>query len=273
MPTKLRADHCGDLENTGFSGFHYFPCNPWEFMASNEQGPPFEASEVGLADGHLKFTGGNSTLKTYLGAAVKDIFMTICFIIAAAGSTAFAQLPGGQSTLFSGSNNCAVCHASNGQANTENGIDVSPVTQWRSTMMANAARDPLWRAKVSAEIATFPALAEDIETKCTRCHAPMGNFEAEYHGAPGYSISEMINDPLALDGVSCTLCHQIQPDNLGASSSYSGHFQVDDSGVIFGPYSNPLVGPMQMMSGYTPTPAAHTATSELWNCRIELRRR
>jgi hypothetical protein len=73
----------------------------------------------------------------------------------------------------------------------------------------------------------------------------------------------MINDPLALDGVSCTLCHQIQPGNLGASSSYSGHFQVADSGVIFGPYSNPLVGPMQMMSGYTPTPAAHTATSEL----------
>ncbi len=194
---------------------------------------------------------------------MKNIFMIFCLTVAAAGSTAIAQLPGGQSTLFSGSNNCAVCHASNGQANTENGVDVSPVTQWRSTMMANAARDPLWRAKVSAEIATFPALQEAIESKCTRCHAPLGNAEAAFHGATSYSVAEMTADPLALDGVSCTLCHQIQPDNLGLPDSYSGHFEVDDSHQIFGPYPDPLVGPMRGMSGYSPVQADHTNDSEL----------
>jgi hypothetical protein len=201
--------------------------------------------------------------ETNLEMVVRIQLVISCLIIAANYATAFAQLPGGQSPLFSGSGNCALCHASNGQANTENGVDVSPVTQWRSTMMANSARDPLWRAKVSAEIATFPALREAIESKCTRCHAPMGHAEAEYHGAPGYSIAEMISDPLALDGVSCTLCHQIQPGNLGDSSSYSGRFQISDSGVIFGPFPNPLGGPMRMMSGYTPTLATHTANSEL----------
>ena len=169
-------------------------------------------------------------------------------VLVAATATSAAELPTGSSALFSGSGNCALCHSSDGQANTESGTDVSPVTQWRSTMMANAARDPLWRAKGSAEVATVPALPEAIESKCTRCHAPLGNAEAEYQGAAGYSIAELVSDPLALDGVSCTLCHQIQPTNLGLPSSYSGHFEIDDSHEIFGPYPDPLVGPMSHRS-------------------------
>ena len=194
---------------------------------------------------------------------MKHLFPLAFLVLVAATATSAADLPTGSSTLFSGSGNCALCHSSDGQANTESGTDVSPVTQWRSTMMANAARDPLWRAKVSAEVATFPALAEAIESKCTRCHAPLGNAEAEYQGAAGYSIAELVSDPLALDGVSCTLCHQIQPTNLGLSTSYSGHFEIDDSHEIFGPYPDPLVGPMSHMSGYTPVQAAHTNKSEL----------
>jgi hypothetical protein len=193
----------------------------------------------------------------------KQLIQLACLALAAATAASAAELPQGSSALFSGSGNCAQCHASDGRANTEGATDVSPVTQWRSTMMANAARDPLWRAKVSAEVATFPALAEAIESKCTRCHAPLGNAEAEYQGTIAYSIAEMASDPLALDGVSCTLCHQIQPANLGLPASYSGHFEIDDSHEIFGPYPDPLVGPMRNMSGYTPVQADHTNKSEL----------
>ncbi|MEZ4765321.1 MAG: hypothetical protein R3C26_19700 [Calditrichia bacterium] len=39
-------------------------------------------------------------------------------------------------------------------------------------MMANA-KDPLFRAKVSAEVAENPALQAVIEDKCTTCHAPI----------------------------------------------------------------------------------------------------
>ncbi len=126
----------------------------------------------------------------------------------------YAQnLPTETSTLFSGSGNCASCHAP-GAPNTSalldsRGRDVSPVTLWRSTMMANSARDPLWRAKVSVETLLTPSLKAYIKDKCTTCHAPMGRTESIANGAAFYSIAEMESDPLAMDGVSCTVCHQI----------------------------------------------------------------
>ncbi|MCB0313391.1 MAG: hypothetical protein KDH84_09035, partial [Calditrichaeota bacterium] len=69
-------------------------------------------------------------------------------------------LPTQESTIFSGSGNCAVCHAP-GTPNTAallgpNGDDISPVTYWRATMMANSAKDPYWQARVTAEVAANP---------------------------------------------------------------------------------------------------------------------
>ena len=47
---------------------------------------------------------------------------------------------------FVGASRCAVCH----ELLTDNkGNDMSISGHWRSTMMANAAQDPLWQAKVS----------------------------------------------------------------------------------------------------------------------------
>src|SRR5690606_10212813 len=73
-------------------------------------------------------------------------------------------LPFGRTTLFAGSGLCEVCHASDGgTVMTVNGVDVSPVTYWRSTMMGNASKDPFWRAVVSEEVHKFPALQQTIE--------------------------------------------------------------------------------------------------------------
>ena len=38
-------------------------------------------------------------------------------------------------------------------------------------MMANSARDPFWRAKVSHEILVNPAHSVGLQDKCTSCHA------------------------------------------------------------------------------------------------------
>lgn len=176
-------------------------------------------------------------------------------------------LPTQTSTLFSGSGNCATCHQP-GAPNTAalldaNGHDVSPVTLWRSTMMANAARDPFWRAKVSAEVAAHPQLQQIIEDKCTTCHAPLGRTEAIDQGAQAYSIAEMVADPLALDGVSCTLCHQIDPANLGQDESFSGHYVIKDVKLIYGPYANPNGNSMVMNTGFTPVHGPHISQSEL----------
>jgi len=172
----------------------------------------------------------------------------------------FLDLPTATSNFFSGSGNCASCHRSNGTVLTINGEDVAPPTHWRSTMMANAAKDPLWRAKVSAEIFENPQLQTTIETKCTTCHAPLAHREAFMNGATEYSISEMVNDELAMDGVSCTLCHQVQPDNFGSHESFSGHFSIDQSKTIFGPYPDPGVN---NMAGYSAAYGSHMNDAEL----------
>jgi len=190
--------------------------------------------------------------------------LIIIIVSTLVASLALAQdLPDDESSMFTGSGNCAQCHSSNGSANTENGVDISMPTQWRSTMMANAARDPLWRAKVSAEIDEFPQFKAAIETKCTRCHAPMAHEQAIRDGQGGYTLEQLENDPLALDGVSCTLCHQVEPDNFGLPQSYSGHFEFDETRQIYGPFTNPLTGPMNNRSNFTPVAAAHMGESEL----------
>ncbi|GAB4288116.1 MAG: hypothetical protein Kow0098_05430 [Ignavibacteriaceae bacterium] len=196
---------------------------------------------------------------------MKPNLLLLLFISVSAISITIAQspLPIESSTLFSGSGNCATCHESDGTALTYNGEDVSMVTYWRSTMMANASKDPLWRAYVSEETESFPMLQELIETKCTTCHAPMGYYEAIFNGASSYSMDELKQDPLANDGVSCTVCHQINPSNFGDPSSYSGGYIITDERIIYGPYENPDTLYMQGFVNYTPVYSTHLNQSEL----------
>ena len=145
------------------------------------------------------------------------------------------QLPTDTTSLFSGSGNCIQCHQSNGTVMTWDGQDISPITYWRSTMMGNATKDPLWRAMVSEEVNKFPQMKQTIESLCLKCHSPMGFTQAIYDGQSGYSMEELKQDPLANDGVSCTACHQVKPDNFGTSQSYSGNYMIGDGKNSFWP--------------------------------------
>jgi hypothetical protein len=182
--------------------------------------------------------------------------------------TALAEaLPTGINSIFAGSGECELCHGTAGAGpNTTalqdaNGNDVSPVNDWRATMMANAAKDPMWRAKVSHEILVNPTLQVEIESKCTSCHAPNGYFNAIHNGQPHYSIAEMEQDSMALDGVTCTSCHSMLPDNLG--SVFSAGMSYDTNKTIYGPYSNPFQMPMQNSIGFTPVQGNHINSSEM----------
>lgn len=187
-------------------------------------------------------------------------FLIMMFL---AGSLLSQNLPMNTSTLFSGSGNCVQCHIGAGTVMMEDGKDISPVTLWRSSMMGNSSKDPLWRAVVSEEVTKFPELKETIESTCTKCHAPMGLTEAVYNGAAGYSMDELKADPLANDGVSCTLCHQVSDENMGSDDSYSGGYIVNDTRQIFGPYMDPFTGPMFNNVGYVAEFSDHVNDSEL----------
>ena len=139
-------------------------------------------------------------------------------------------------------------------------------------------RDPFWQAKVSSEIARNPARQSDIERLCSRCHMPMAYTEAvnagqtpAIFGPQGFlDLSHPLHEA-AIDGVSCTLCHQIQPQNLGQPESFNGHFVIDTSTepprrIVFGPYPNPNtlgISIMRTGSGYTPQQGTHLKTSAM----------
>lgn len=169
------------------------------------------------------------------------------------------SLPDTLNSFFWGSGKCAGCHGydADGEVSVdENGNDVNVVDDWRSTMMANSARDPFWRAKVSHEIMVNPAHQVELEDKCTSCHAPQGNHAAHMAGAAHYSIADMVQDEIALDGVSCGACHQQTADSLGLK--FSGELTINgNDSVAYGPYFNMFIGPMNDFVGLKPEFGQH----------------
>lgn len=175
-------------------------------------------------------------------------------------------LPESTNTLFVGSGKCEFCHGEgslgpNPDANLDlDGNDISPVSLWQATMMANSSKDPFWQAKVSHEKLVNPDLDEEIDETCIKCHAPIGKFNAMHNGLP-YEFDNMLADPLGMDGVSCLGCHSILPDNLG--QVFSAEMQYDTTHTVFGQYTSPLTTPMQSNIGYTPVYSAHISSSAL----------
>lgn len=68
---------------------------------------------------------------------------------------------------------------------------------------------------------------------------------------------------VAIDGVSCTLCHQITPEGLGEPGSYSGRFAIGDGDRLFGPHDSPFAMPMLNHTGYRPVEGDHVLGSAL----------
>ncbi|MEZ5966311.1 MAG: multiheme c-type cytochrome [Planctomycetota bacterium] len=155
---------------------------------------------------------------------------------------------------FLTSDACALCHSAAPTARAmwnATGDDVSPFHTWQATMMANSFRDPYWRAQVSKEVAAAPERRAEIEGLCLRCHGPIAHHEARLAGAAAPSIAAAAGSAHARDGVSCTVCHQVQPGKLGREETFSGNLPIVAANTIFGPYSEPAFQPMRMHTGYT----------------------
>lgn len=175
---------------------------------------------------------------------------------------------------FQTSDRCLACH--NG-LKTPSGKDVSIGFDWRSSIMANSARDPYWQASVRREDIDHPQSKAEIEDGCADCHMPIARYESKLQGHLGEVFTHLPfdSDPrknaAAEDGVSCSVCHQIGKDKLGTRESFSGGFVIDapsasDNHPEYGPFSiqNGQAHIMQTSTGgFRPTQAVHIQDSAL----------
>ncbi|QDU65209.1 multiheme c-type cytochrome [Engelhardtia mirabilis] len=168
------------------------------------------------------------------------------------------------------SSSCARCHSNAPAATAMRDAKqrpIAPFDLWRGTMMANSARDPLWRAVVSAEVAALPTRQAEIEATCLGCHSPM----AEQVGLDDHGTGSLMHvldcdsalGELARDGVSCTICHGISPEGLGTQESYSAGYRLNPERRLYGPHEAPFTMPMQRFTGFTPTHGEHISDSAL----------
>jgi hypothetical protein len=173
---------------------------------------------------------------------------------------------------FQTSDRCLACH--NGLTSAA-GENVSIGLDWRTSLMGNSSRDPYWQASVRRETIDHSVAGPSIEDECSVCHMPISRYQAKLAGRQGTVLNHLPmhvgHDREALDGVSCSVCHQITPENLGKSESFNGQFVIagpDQSGAHaeYGPFDIDT-GLMQVMrsstDGYQPTRGDQVRTSEL----------
>ncbi|HEY6357659.1 MAG TPA: hypothetical protein VIX35_05420, partial [Vicinamibacterales bacterium] len=116
------------------------------------------------------------------------LLATILWVGAMALARPHAQTPGTPPAsidpyraggLFTHSDNCIACH---NNLVTPTGEDVSIGATWRSTMMANSARDPYWHASVRRETLDHAGHSAAIQDECSACHMPMAERLAKAAG-------------------------------------------------------------------------------------------
>ena len=199
--------------------------------------------------------------------------MVIVFAAAGYGTASRAEHAVGPAHFLT-ADRCISCHNS---LTTASGADASIGFDWRGTIMANSSRDPYWQAAIRREVLEHPAASAEIQDECTTCHMPMQRFAARAGGGRGIAFARFPEkhgtdplDSLAADGVSCTLCHQIQRDRLGERSSFNGGFVIDttlplERRPVFGPYEvdRGHTTVMHSATGFVPTSTDHIRQSEL----------
>jgi hypothetical protein len=193
----------------------------------------------------------------------------VCVCLLLAANAVLAAKPADHSQFVT-SDHCIACHSN---LRTPSGEDVSIGFDWRSTMMANSARDPYWHAGVRREVTDHPSAQAAIEDKCSTCHMPMARFDAVAAGGHGQVFANLpAAEPthaLAADGVSCTVCHQIEATGLGTHESLDGGFKIavdsNETRPIYGPHDvdSGRQSVMRSAASYTPTAGNHIQQSEL----------
>lgn len=126
--------------------------------------------------------------------------------------------PGGLQNPLANPEDCAECHSFPNSAETKMDPLVAPIA-WQGTMMANAARDPIFWAGVAIAHQDEEAPGETEE--CVRCHAPQA-----FIGGRGDAIELAALEPLDRSGIECDFCHRLMDD--GETPPGNARYVIDD---------------------------------------------
>jgi len=184
----------------------------------------------------------------------------------------------GVATAFRSSDRCIACHVG---MKTSAGEDYSIGFDWRASLMANSSRDPYWQGSIRRETMDHPESKQHIENECSFCHmAPIrladrdaGRDTHVFSRFPFQKVSDKTSQMqrLAQDGVTCSVCHQIEREGLGTDATFNGNVVVskavrEDERPEYGPF-DPDHGHQTIMhsstAGYLPVHSDHIRDSEL----------
>ncbi len=149
-----------------------------------------------------------------------------------------------QETVIAGTA-CTLCHGFFAAQN-------SPYERWAATIMAQAARDPLFHAcmSIAEQDAAF------VGDLCLRCHTPSAWLEGRSTPTDGSALTG-IND---WDGVTCNMCHRLVDPIFTAGQSPSVDLGIINAlpAVPTQPHNGQYIvdpldrrrGPFQLSSGF-----------------------
>jgi hypothetical protein len=168
-------------------------------------------------------------MKLRIPALVLLGMTTACFPLLI-GKTVAASDPKQESKLdFRTSDRCVACH--NGMK-TRSGEDISIGVDWRASLMANSSRDPYWQGSVRRESIDHPESKAAVEDDCSSCHMPIAHLTAksEQKHAEVFAHLPFSNSPDVYtpesDGVTCSVCHQIEKTGLGTKQTFNGEVVI-----------------------------------------------
>ncbi len=186
------------------------------------------------------------------------------------------------------------------------GVHLSPYGEWRWTPMGLAGRDPVFFAQLESEMELLkreypnePKRAEQLGAEladaCLTCHGAMGKHQfAVDHPGELFGLSHVMRDStnnsgadqaanangqygaLARDGISCTVCHRMQPRDQPADderpyleffleTSITGHINLGPSNELYGPFEDKEIAPyaMEHAIAFKPKQSTYIKSSQL----------
>jgi hypothetical protein len=187
------------------------------------------------------------------GLEMRHLRCSVALLILSMAGSLFSQVKTSDKDFhieFRTSDRCVACH--NG-LKTKAGEDISIGFAWRASVMANSSRDPYWQSSVRRESIDHPGSQAAIEDDCSTCHMPLTHFTAHSEGRQAQVFSHLPlsgllgKDGAAADGVSCSVCHQVEKTRLGTPESFSGNLafaSLDDK------HQRPEYGPFVIDHGH-----------------------